>query len=113
MKALAFLFLMLTACTSGEKTLIFECEEQRQGEACNKLGKAREGAEAQRYFEKGCGLGNTNSCVSLAAVLANTNPQEAVRVLKQACDKGNMHACTKYAELTVKSAQPKDPPADP
>lgn len=108
MKFLLTALLFLIACTSGDKVLLFECEEQRQGEACNKLGKAREGAEAQRYFEKGCALENTNSCVNLAALIEKTNPAEAGRVLKLACDRGNTNACAKFAEFTVKQAAPKE-----
>jgi TPR repeat protein len=92
----ALLLACLAACTSDGKTELFECEQQHQGEACNKLGKAREGAEALRYFRKGCDLGNTNSCVSLAEHTTDRN--EALTVLKSSCDKGNTTACAKYAE---------------
>jgi TPR repeat protein len=92
-------FLLLTACTQGEQTLLFECNEQNQGEACNKLGKARSEEEALQFFRKGCKLENTNSCVSLAD--ATSDKQEALTVLKYACDRGNTRACAKFAALSV------------
>ena len=100
MKAIIFCaFFLLSACTQGEQTLLFECNEQNQGEACNKLGKARSGEEALKFFRQGCKLENTNSCVSLAE--ATSDKQEALRVLKYACDRGNTRACAKFAELSV------------
>lgn len=91
-----FWALLGLGCTSNEKTLLFECNEQHQGEACNKLGKARNGEEALRFFRKGCDLENTNSCVSLAE--KTSDKAEALRVLKYACDQENTHACALYAE---------------
>ena len=92
----------LAACTSGEKTMLFECNDQNVGEACNKLGKARTGEEALAFFRKGCQLENTNSCVNLAE---NTRDEgEAERSLKLACDKGNTTGCTKLAERLAKKA---------
>lgn len=93
-----FLF-SLSACTQGEQTLLFECNEQNQGEACNKLGKTRTGEEALKFFRQGCKLENTNSCVSLAE--ATPDRQEAMQVLKSSCDRGNTRACAKFAELSV------------
>ncbi len=92
-------FLLLWSCTSNEKVLLFECNEQNQGEACNKLGKAREGEEALKFFRRGCELENTNSCVSLAE--KTPNQEEALKVLKYSCDRGNSTACVKFAEKTV------------
>lgn len=95
----AFILLSATACTQGEQTLLFECNEQNQGEACNKLGKARTGEEALKFFRQGCKLENTNSCVSLAE--ATPDKKEALTVLKTSCDRGNTRACAKFAELSV------------
>lgn len=95
----ALFLLSLSACTQGEQTLLFECNEQNQGEACNKLGKARQGEEALKFFRQGCKLENTNSCVSLAE--ATADKQEALTVLKFSCDRGNTRACAKFAELSV------------
>ncbi len=99
------LFLLLLSCTSNEKVLLFECNEQNQGGACNKLGKAREGEEALKFFRRGCELENTNSCVSLAE--KTSNQEEALRVLKYSCDRGNSTACVKFAEKTVSQQQAK------
>lgn len=96
--------LLLFSCTSGEQTLRFECEDQNVGEACNKLGKAREGEEAMRYFKRGCELENTNSCVNLADKIQGSDRAEALRVLKFACDKGNTNACASFAELAASGA---------
>lgn len=96
---LALALLFLSACTQGEQTLLFECNEQNQGEACNKLGKARTGEEALKFFRQGCKLENTNSCVSLAE--ATSDKQEALNVLKYSCDRGNTRACAKFAELSI------------
>lgn len=97
---LALLVLIVfSSCTQGEQTLLFECNEQNQGEACNKLGKARTGEEALKFFRRGCKLENTNSCVSLAE--ATPDKQEALTVLKYSCDRGNTRACAKFAELSV------------
>lgn len=101
MKIITYVFVLfiLAGCTQGEQTLLFECNEQNQGEACNKLGKARTGEEALKFFRQGCKLENTNSCVSLAD---NTpDKEEALRVLKFSCDRGNTRACAKFAELSV------------
>ena len=100
---LFIVFLFLTACTSGEQTLLFECNEQNQGEACNKLGKARSGEEALKFFRRGCDLENTNACVSLAE--ATSDRGEALRVLKYSCDRGNTRACAKFAEMSVGAGQ--------
>lgn len=96
---LAAAMVLLPACTQGEKTLLFECNEQNQGEACNKLGKARTGEEALKFFRQGCKLENTNSCVSLAS--ATPDKEEALTVLKYSCGRGNHLACAKAAELSV------------
>lgn len=95
------LLICFTSCTAGEKTLIFECEEQNTGEACNKLGKAREGAEALKYFKRACELENTNGCVNLGDKLKVSDRAEALRVLKFACDRGNTTGCVKFSELAV------------
>lgn len=96
-----FLLLFLVSCTSGEQTLRFECEQQNAGEACNKLGKAREGEAAISYFRRGCDLENTNSCVNLAQQIQDSNRAEALRVLKYACDRGNTNGCARFAQLSV------------
>lgn len=101
MKYALFTLLLLTACTSGEQTLLFECEQQNTGEACNKLGKNRDGAEAVKYFRRACELENTNGCVNLAAKVQGQDREEALRVLKYACDRGNSDGCVKYAELAT------------
>jgi TPR repeat protein len=106
MKKLFLLSALLVACTSGEQTLVFECEQQNQGEACNKLGKAREGEAAVAYYKKGCDLENTNSCVSLAEAIKAKDVEGALKALKFACDKGNTTACAKRAALLVETKNP-------
>lgn len=103
-----FLFTALAGlgCTSGDQTLLFECE-QNTGEACNKIGKKREGEEAVKFFRRACELENTNGCVNLAEQIAAKDPDGAKRALKYACDRGNTNACAKFAELTVKDAAQK------
>jgi TPR repeat protein len=96
--------LALAACTDGDKTLVFECE-QNTGEACNKVGKKREGAEAIKFFKRACDLENTNGCVNLAERIKGSDRAEALRVLKYACDRGNTDACVKFAELSQAPAR--------
>jgi TPR repeat protein len=103
---LIFLSALLAAgCTDGDKTLLFECE-QNTGEACNKVGKKREGAEAVKYFRRACELENTNGCVNLAERIKGSERAEALRVLKYACDRGNTDGCVKFAELSQAGAAP-------
>lgn len=90
------------ACTDGDKTLVFECE-QNTGEACNKIGKKREGEEAVKFFRRACELENTNGCVNLAERIKGKERSEALRVLKYACDRGNTDGCVKFAELSATS----------
>lgn len=106
MKLSTALALLLFSCTSGEQTLKFECE-QNTGEACNKLGKARQGQEAIQFFRRACELENTNGCVNLAEKVQGTDRPEALRVLKYACDRGNTTGCSRFAELTATSVLPK------
>ena len=75
------------------------------GEACNKLGKNRQGSEAIVFFRRGCELENTNSCISLAENIRSENRQEALRVLKYSCDRGNTRACVLFAEMSLDKAQ--------
>jgi TPR repeat protein len=103
---LAVLSVVIVSCTSGEQTLLFECEQQNAGEACNKLGKARQGEEALRFFRRGCELENSNSCVSLAEKIKDSDRPEALRVLKLSCDWGNARACANFSELV--STKPAD-----
>ncbi|RZA08878.1 MAG: sel1 repeat family protein [Proteobacteria bacterium] len=91
-------FLFASACTDGDKTILFECE-QNTGEACNKIGKKREGAEAIKFFRRACDLDNTNGCVNLGERIKLSDRPEALRVLKKACDRGNTDGCVKFAEL--------------
>jgi len=95
--------LSFAACTDGDKTLAFECE-QNTGEACNKIGKKREGEEAVKYFRRACELENTNGCVNLAGLISGRDRPEALRVLKYACDRGNTDGCVKFAELSATPA---------
>lgn len=100
MKYVLLSFLLLSGCTGNDQTLAFECE-QNTGEACNKLGKKREGDEAVKLFRRACELENTNGCVNLAAKVQDKDREEALRVLKYACDRGNTDGCVKYAELAA------------
>lgn len=93
-------FFALAACTDGDKTLIFECE-QNTGEACNKVGKKREGEEAIKFFQRACDLENTNGCVNLAEKVKGTDRARALKALRYACDRGNTDGCVKFAELSA------------
>jgi len=82
-------------CTRGgdESMMVFECEKQNSGEACNKLGMKKEGEEALRYFRLGCEKQSSVACISLAE--RTPDKAEASRVLKLACDWKNTAACDK------------------
>lgn len=85
------------ACTSGDKTLLFECNEQNQGEACFKLGEARKGEEALGFYKRGCQMENVNSCAKLVEL--GVDKELALLRLKAGCEKGNAKACEKGGKL--------------
>lgn len=88
----------LLACTAGEQAKLEECEKGI-GEACNQLGKSREGEAALKFYRRACSLANTNGCVNLADRVSASNPNEAKRALEYACERGNTSGCAKLAEL--------------
>lgn len=100
MKIILAMPLLLLACNSASETRIADCKAG-VGEACNQMGRATSGADADAYFRRACDLSNTNGCVNLAIKIKTKNPTEAKRVLKYACDRGNTDACVKYAEILV------------
>ncbi len=96
----------LSACTTGadEKTLRFECEDQFQGEACWKLGKAREGEDALKYFRMGCEKQSTKACLSVSE--HSPDKEEAKKALQQACGWKSPEACAKLKEVEGEGKAP-------
>ena len=94
------LLLLLTACTSNNNsTLVFECEQQSQGEACLKLGNAASGTEALERYRKGCTLGSSMSCVAQFEKGSAEDKSAAAKSLQGFCNQGNKVACEKAAAL--------------
>ncbi|MGE3262729.1 MAG: hypothetical protein AB7K68_13185 [Bacteriovoracia bacterium] len=94
-------FLLLVGCTSNEKTLLFECNEQNQGDACFKLGNAHTGEGALAFYRRGCEIENVNSCGALLTQAPDREKAQAA--LKSFCDRGNANACGKLKDAVVES----------
>jgi hypothetical protein len=91
MKKRILFMALLVGCTSNHDTLRFECEEQNSGEACLRL--ARKDPGKRHYLLRGCELGSTESCNSLATAGSPSEREAALKGLSQACGQGNAKAC--------------------
>lgn len=92
-----FLFLFLAGCTGNEKTLLFECNDQNQGQACFKLAKARKGEEALPFYRRGCELGSVDACGEL--LTQGLEKEKVIKSLESFCAQGNKRACEKAKSL--------------